>query len=319
MVKQPVYLVTGGCGFLGSHLCDALIASGSRVICLDNFMTGSLSNIEHLMTHPQFIFHEHDVEFSFETAEQIDYICHLACPASPPIYQKDPVKTMRICFQGTLNFLELAKKKSACFFMASTSEVYGDPKVHPQIESYRGSVNSIGPRACYDEGKRIGETLCFDFHRKYHLSIKVARIFNTYGPRMDPKDGRVVSNFIMQALEGKPLTIYGEGTQTRSFCYVDDLISGFLAFLSDKSGLIGPINMGNPEEYQVIDLAKKVIECMHLEKEMNIVFHPLPMDDPLQRCPNISLAQKVLHWSPKISLEVGLKQTIEYFSRHSTC
>lgn len=311
--NHHIYLITGGAGFLGSHLCDALISRGDKVICLDNFMTSTKANIQHLMDHPNFVFFYHDVEKPYQIDEPIDFICHLACPASPPIYQKDPIQTMRICFQGTLNFLELAKKKKACFFYASTSEVYGDPEKHPQEESYRGSVDPTGPRSCYDEGKRIGETLCFDFHRQYKLPIKVVRIFNTYGPRMDPQDGRVVSNFIMQALEEKPLTIYGNGTQTRSFCYVDDLINGFLRFLDDKSKIIGSINIGNPIEFQIIDLAKQVLNLVSSSKSY-LVYESLPIDDPMQRCPNITKAKTQLNWSPKVSLEEGLKKTIKYFS-----
>lgn len=311
--KNYTYLITGGAGFLGSHLCDALISRGDKVICLDNFMTSSKDNIQHLLDHPKFTFHFHDVESSFDCEESIDYICHLACPASPPLYQKDPIQTMRICFQGTLNFLELAKKKQACFFYASTSEVYGDPEKHPQEESYRGAVNPTGPRSCYDEGKRIGETLCFDFHRQYKLPIKVVRIFNTYGPKMDPLDGRVVSNFVTQALEGKDLTIYGEGTQTRSFCFVDDLINGFLCFLDAQSGLTGPINLGNPVEFKIIDLAKHVLSLVRKGKG-SVIYESLPIDDPMQRCPNIARARAQLGWSPKVDLEEGLRKTIDYFS-----
>jgi UDP-glucuronate decarboxylase len=312
--KQATYLITGGAGFLGSHLCDALITRGERVIALDNFMTGSRDNIEHLLDSRGFSFHEHDIEYPFKTEDEIDFICHLACPASPPHYQKDPVKTMRICFQGTLNFLELSKQKSACFFMASTSEVYGDPDVHPQVESYRGAVNPHGPRACYDEGKRIGEALCFEFHRQYGVPIKVVRIFNTYGPRMDPNDGRVVSNFIMQALERKALTIYGDGRHTRSFCYVDDLIDGFVKFLDDRSGITGPINLGNPEEYKVLELAYMVLDKMKLEKDNYLEYRSLPIDDPMQRCPDISLAKSSLKWSPRVQIHEGLQKTIDYFS-----
>ncbi len=306
-------LVTGGAGFLGSHLCEKLLDLGAEaVICVDNLMTGSKRNIQDCLEDPRFQFVEHDVETPFQAGFELDYIFHLACPASPPWYQKDPVRTSRICFQGTLNFLELAKQAGAVFFYASTSEVYGDPLEHPQKESYRGWVNTLGPRACYDEGKRIGETLCFDYYRQGSVQVKVGRIFNTYGPRMDPEDGRVVSNFICQALAEEPLTIYGQGHQTRSFCYVDDLIKGILALTLSEKEVTGPINLGNPKEFTVRELGEKVLSRLGLDVA-NIIFRPLPEDDPQQRKPDISLASRLLGWSPKVHLDEGLERTILYF------
>lgn len=305
-------VVTGGAGFLGSHLCKKLINQGRRVLCLDNFYTGRLQNIQELINHPQFEIIEHDIINKFEFKDDIDEIYNLACPASPPHYQKDPIYTTKISFLGALNMLELARDKKALFFQSSTSEVYGDPEVHPQVESYRGAVNPIGIRACYDEGKRVAESLIYDFHRQYRVDVRVVRIFNTYGPKMDPKDGRVVSNFIMQALRGEDLTIYGFGQQTRSFCYVDDLIAGFQKLAASKVSV--PVNIGNPHEFTIKELASLVLELTHSPSK--ITFKELPSDDPLQRCPNISLAQKELGWSPQVNLEAGLKQTIDYFKAY---
>lgn len=304
-------IVTGGAGFLGSHLCDTLINQGDSVICLDNLYSGSLKNISHLDGHPSFKFINHDVSEPFKTADSIDEIYNLACPASPVFYQKDPVHTTRTSVVGAINMLDLATQKNAKILQASTSEVYGDPKEHPQKESYFGNVNTIGIRGCYDEGKRCAETLFFDYFRQLNTKIKVIRIFNTYGPRMAENDGRVVSNFITQAMVGKDITIYGNGKQTRSFCYVSDLISGLIKMMATTNEINGPINLGNPNEFTMLELAELVIKLT--KTRAKIVFHPLPQDDPTQRQPDISLAKQSLNWKPLIELEEGLAYTIEYF------
>lgn len=302
-------LVTGGAGFLGSHLCDRLLERGDEVVCADNLFTGSKRNIEHLHANPRFEFVRHDVTFPLYL--EVDEIYNLACPASPVHYQHDPVQTTKTSVHGAINMLGLAKRLRCRIFQASTSEVYGDPSVHPQTEAYWGNVNPIGIRSCYDEGKRCAETLFFDYHRQHGLDIKVARIFNTYGPRMHPNDGRVVSNFIVQALQGNPITIFGEGQQTRSFCYVDDLVEGFLRFMDTEAGFPGPVNLGNPGEFTIRQLAEKVIELTGSKSQLE--FKPLPSDDPLQRKPDISLAKTKLNWQPEIQLEAGLQKTIAYF------
>lgn len=307
--SRPRTLVTGGAGFLGSHLCERLLAEGRDVICLDNFFTGAKENIAHLLGNPNFEMMRHDVTFPLYV--EVDEIYNLACPASPIHYQHDPVQTTKTSVFGAINMLGLAKRTKAKIFQASTSEVYGDPQVHPQTEAYVGHVNPIGPRSCYDEGKRCAETLFFDYHRQHALSIKVARIFNTYGPRMHPNDGRVVSNFIVQALRNEPITIYGDGTQTRSFCYVDDLIQSFLRLMNTSNEVTGPINLGNPVEFTMIELAKKI--CHLTSSRSELIHKPLPKDDPKQRRPNIKLAKQVLGWEPEITLEEGLKPTIAYF------
>lgn len=304
-------LVTGGAGFLGSHLIDRLLARGDEVVCVDNLFTGSKRNIEHLHGNARFEFMRHDVTFPLYL--EVDEIYNLACPASPIHYQHDPVQTTKTSVHGAINMLGLAKRLKCKIFQASTSEVYGDPSVHPQTEAYWGNVNPIGIRSCYDEGKRCAETLFFDYHRQHGLDIKVARIFNTYGPRMHPNDGRVVSNFIVQALQGKPITIFGEGQQTRSFCYVDDLIEGFLRLMNTEQGFTGPVNLGNPGEFTIRQLAEKVIELTGSKSQLE--FKPLPSDDPLQRKPDISLAQSTLNWIPEVQLETGLKKTITYFDQ----
>lgn len=303
-------LVTGGAGFLGSHLCDRLIKDGHDVICMDNYFTGRKSNVLHLIDNPHFELVRHDVTqpFMFE----VDQIFNLACPASPPHYQHNPIKTTKTSVLGAMHCLGLAKRIGARVFQASTSEVYGDPEIHPQPESYKGSVNPIGIRACYDEGKRVAETLFFDYHRQHGVDIRVARIFNTYGPRMLPDDGRVVSNFIVQALRGEDLTIYGDGTQTRSFCFADDLIEGFIRLMNHDQ-LTGPVNLGNPGEFTMLELAEQILK--KVGGKSKLTFHPLPGDDPKQRCPDISLASKELGWKPKISLDQGLDPTIEYFRK----
>lgn len=302
-------LVAGGSGFLGSHLCDHLIEDGYRVICLDNFCTGRLSNISHLLGDDKFELLSADICDVLPSME-VDEVWNLACPASPPRYQIDPVHTMLTSVVGTKNLLDIARACGARFFQASTSEIYGDPEVHPQPEDYTGSVNTIGPRACYDEGKRAAETLCFDYHRMYGVEIRVVRIFNTYGPRMDPEDGRVVSNFIVKALKGEPLELYGSGAQTRSFCYVDDLIAGFVRLMRSE-GVTGPVNIGNPGEFTVRELAEIVIE--KLGSPSQIVNVPATMDDPQQRRPDISLAKEKLDWEPRIALHDGLNMTANYF------
>ena len=301
-------LVTGGAGFLGSHLCDRLIDNGDEVICMDNLFTGRKENIAHLSQNSKFEFIEHDVIEPFEY--EVDQIYNLACPASPPHYQYNPIRTIKTSIMGAMNSLGLAKRVNARVLQASTSEVYGDPEIHPQPETYKGSVTPIGIRACYDEGKRCAETLFFDYYRKHKVDIRVARIFNTYGPRMLPDDGRVVSNFIVQALKGKDITIYGNGEQTRSFCYVDDLVEG-LVRLMNQNDQTGPINIGNPGEFTILELAKQVLK--KTESKSQITFHPLPGDDPLQRQPDIALAEKVLDWKPTIALDEGLEKTINYF------
>ena len=303
-------LVTGGAGFLGSHLCDRLIEDGHSVTCLDNLFTGTQKNIQHLLPNPNFHFVESEVIDPFKF--NVERIYNLACPASPPHYQHNPIKTIKTSFMGAMNCLNLAVQNDARVLQASTSEVYGDPEIHPQPESYKGSVNPIGIRACYDEGKRCAETLFFDYHRENKVDIRVARIFNTYGPRMLPDDGRVVSNFIVQALKGEDLTIYGDGTQTRSFCYVDELIDG-LVNLMEQTNLVGPVNIGNPSEFTILELAEMVIQ--KTESQSKITMHPLPGDDPLQRQPDISVAKERLRWEPKISLSTGLDRTIAYFEK----
>jgi len=307
--EEKRILVTGGAGFLGSHLCDRLLEGGSEVICVDNLFTGSRRNISHLLSHPRFEFMRHDVTFPLYI--EVDEIYNLACPASPIHYQHDPVQTTKTSVHGAINMLGLAKRLNAKILQASTSEVYGDPKVHPQSEDYWGHVNPIGYRSCYDEGKRCAETLFFDYHRQHKLNIKVARIFNTYGPRMHPNDGRVVSNFIMQALQGKKITIYGDGLQTRSFCYVDDLLSAMMRLMSSPDDVTGPINIGNPHEFTMLELAELIIDITGSSSEL--VFKELPSDDPLQRKPNISLAREKLNWEPTIQLRQGLESTITYF------
>ena len=302
-------LVTGGAGFLGSHLIDRLIERGDEVLCVDNLFTGDKRNLDHLVGHPRFEFMRHDV--CFPLFVEVDEIWNLACPASPVHYQHDPVQTTKTSVHGAINMLGLAKRLGVRIFQASTSEVYGDPHVHPQQETYWGNVNPIGIRSCYDEGKRCAETLFFDYHRQHGVDIRVARIFNTYGPRMHPSDGRVVSNFIMQALANEPITVYGEGNQTRSFCYVDDLIDGFLALMGTEGNRPGPVNIGNPREFTIRELAEKVISM--IGSTSKIVEHPLPQDDPMQRKPDISLAKEWLGWQPKVELEQGLEKTIAYF------
>ena len=302
-------LITGGAGFLGSHLCDALIEKGHDILCADNFFTGNKSNISHLLTNPNFTLIRHDVTFPLYV--EVDQIYNLACPASPIHYQFDPVQTTKTSVHGAINMLGLAKRLKARILQASTSEVYGDPEIHPQTEEYWGRVNPIGIRSCYDEGKRCAETLFFDYWRQHKLEIKVMRIFNTYGPRMHPRDGRVVSNFIIQALNNKSITIYGDGSQTRSFCYVDDLITGMIKLMESHKSITGPINMGNPSEFTIIELAELVIKLTSSRSKLK--FKPLPEDDPKQRQPNISLAKSKLNWSPRVSLEEGLNKTITYF------
>ena len=313
-IKKRI-LVTGGAGFLGAHLCERLLDDGHDVLCIDNFYTGSKRNIVHLLENPYFELLRHDITFPLFV--EVDEIYNLACPASPIHYQNDPVQTTKVCVHGSINMLGLAKRLKAKILQASTSEVYGDPTVHPQTEAYRGNVNCIGPRSCYDEGKRCAETLFFDYRRQHKLKIKVARIFNTYGPRMHPNDGRVISNFILQALRNKPITIYGEGLQTRSFCYVEDLIDGLVRLMNTDDEFTGPINLGNPREFKIIDLAKMVIEFTGSKSKLR--FEPLPEDDPMQRKPDIALAKQVLEWQPTVPLEEGLKKAVAYFDelRHS--
>jgi len=303
-------LVTGGAGFLGSHLCEKLLDDNNEVLCVDNFYTGRRSNVKHLAANPMFEIMRHDVCFPLYV--EVDEIYNLACPASPIHYQFDPVQTTKTSVHGAINMLGLAKRVKAKILQASTSEVYGDPVIHPQTEGYWGNVNPIGIRSCYDEGKRCAETLFFDYHRQHNLRIKVARIFNTYGSKMHPNDGRVVSNFIMQALRGEDITVYGDGNQTRSFCYVDDLIEGFIRLMNSRDELTGPVNLGNPHEFSIMELANKVIELTGSRSK--IVFKPLPQDDPVQRQPDITLAKKELSWEPKVALNEGLVRTIEYFS-----
>ncbi|CAO3411579.1 UDP-glucuronic acid decarboxylase family protein [Azospirillum largimobile] len=309
LTNRKRVLVTGGAGFLGSHLCERLLAAGNDVLCVDNFFTGSRDNVLHLLDNPHFELMRHDVTFPLYV--EVDEVYNLACPASPIHYQHDPVQTTKTSVHGAINMLGLAKRVGARIMQASTSEVYGDPAVHPQPEEYWGNVNTIGPRACYDEGKRCAETLFFDYHRQHKLDIKVIRIFNTYGPRMHPNDGRVVSNFIIQALKGEPITIYGDGQQTRSFCYVDDLIEGFLRFMDTPAGVTGPINLGNPGEFTMLELAEKVVR---LTRSASTIEHkPLPQDDPKQRRPDIAKARALMDWEPAVPLDEGLERTIAYF------
>jgi UDP-glucuronate decarboxylase len=304
-------LVTGGAGFLGSHLCERLLNDRHEVLCVDNFYTGSKSNIAHLINDAYFEVLRHDICFPLYV--EVDEIYNLACPASPIHYQFDPVQTTKTSVHGSINMLGLAKRVKAKILQASTSEVYGDPTVHPQIETYWGNVNPIGLRSCYDEGKRCAETLFFDYHRQHKLKIKVARIFNTYGPRMHPNDGRVVSNFIMQALKRKNITVYGDGKQTRSFCYVDEMVDGLIGLMNSPDDLTGPVNLGNPTQFSILELARKVIKLTG--SKSRVIFEPLPSDDPTQRQPDISIARKKLKWNPTISLTAGLKNTIEYFEQ----
>jgi UDP-glucuronate decarboxylase len=310
-IKPKRVLVTGGAGFLGSHLCDRLVAAGDEVLCVDNYYTGTRNNIAHLLDHPNFELMRHDVTFPLYV--EVDEIYNLACPASPIHYQRDPVQTTKTSVHGAINMLGLAKRVGAKILQASTSEVYGDPKVHPQREDYWGNVNCVGPRSCYDEGKRCAETLFFDYHRQHDLRIKVMRIFNTYGPRMHPNDGRVVSNFVVQALSGQPITIYGDGSQTRSFCYVDDLLDGMMKLMATEDDFTGPVNIGNPGEFTIRELAEKIVAMTGSKSE--IVYKPLPENDPMQRRPDIALAAEKLGWAPSVALEEGLKPTIAYFDR----
>ncbi len=302
-------LITGGAGFIGSPLCEELLNEGNEVICVDNFFTGRKRNIIHLLGNPYFEIIRHDITFPLYV--EVDEIYNLACPASPIYYSFDPVQTTKTSVMGAINMLGLAKRLKIKILHASTSEVYGDPEVHPQLESYRGNVNPIGPRACYDEGKRCAETLFFDYKRQHNLKIKVVRIFNTYGPRMRPDDGRVISNFIVQALKGEDITIYGDGSQTRSFCYVDDLVEGIIKMMNSRDEFTGPVNLGNPIEFSILDLATKIIKLT--DSKSRIIYKPLPEDDPKQRQPDIHLVRKELRWSPKIELDEGLKKTISYF------
>ena len=309
-MKQKI-LITGGAGFIGSHLSERLLYEGHDVLCVNNYFTGTKSNIAHLMENRHFELMRHDVTFPLYV--EVDQIFNMACPASPIHYQYDPVQTTKTSVHGAINMLGLAKRVNARIFQASTSEVYGDPTQHPQTESYWGNVNTIGPRSCYDEGKRCAETLFFDYYRQHNLDIKVGRIFNTYGPKMRPDDGRVVSNFIVQALTGKNITVYGKGDQTRSFCYVDDLVEGILRFMATDKGFTGPMNLGNPSEYSILEIAKIVIELVGSKSK--IIFKPLPEDDPKQRQPDISLAKSKLDWEPKTHLKEGLEKTIQYFNQ----
>jgi UDP-glucuronate decarboxylase len=308
---QKTCLVTGGAGFLGSHLCERLLAEGNEVLCVDNFFSGSRNNIERCLSYSHFEVMRHDITFPLYV--EVDEIYNLACPASPIHYQHDPVQTTKTSVHGAINVLGLAKRLNCKIFQASTSEIYGDPHMHPQTESYWGNVNPIGPRSCYDEGKRCAETLFFDYHRQHKLRIKVARIFNTYGPNMHPNDGRVVSNFIVQALRGEAITIYGEGSQTRSFCYVDDMIEGFVRFMDSADEFPGPLNLGTPFEVTILQLAEKVLELTGSRSPL--IKKPMPIDDPAQRQPDIGLARRTLGWEPKVPLEEGLKKTIAYFDR----
>ena len=304
-------LITGGAGFLGSHLCDRLIALGQDVLCVDNFFTGTRHNVTHLIGNSNFELMRHDVTFPLYV--EVDHIYNLACPASPIHYQFDPVQTTKTCVHGAINILGLAKRTRARILQASTSEVYGDPEIHPQREDYWGRVNPNGLRSCYDEGKRCAETLFFDYHRQYRIDIKVVRIFNTYGPRMHPNDGRVVSNFIVQALSGEDITVYGDGQQSRSFCYVDDMIDAFIRMMESEDGFTGPVNLGNPVEFTIAELAEKVLQLTGSRSKL--IFKPLPSDDPRQRQPDISLARTQLGWEPKVTLEDGLKETVAYFRK----
>lgn len=304
-------LVTGGGGFIGSHLCEGLLNEGKEVLCVDNFFTGAKSNIAHLISNPYFEVLRHDITFPLFV--EVDEIYNLACPASPIHYQFDPVQTIKTAVHGAINMLGLAKRLKIKILQASTSEVYGNPSIHPQPESYWGSVNPIGIRSCYDEGKRCAETLFFDYHRQHKLKIKVARIFNTYGPRMHLNDGRVVSNFIIQALKGEDITVYGDGSQTRSFCYIGDMVDGLIKLMGTFDDFTGPVNLGNPSEISIVELAEKVLKVT--DSRSRIVFKPLPQDDPIRRCPDITLARKILEWQPKVNLEEGLEKTVEYFKK----
>ncbi len=304
-------LITGGAGFIGSCLCERLLDEGNEIICVDNFFTGSKQNVIHLLDNPYFEIIRHDITFPLYL--EVDEIYNLACPASPAYYSFDPVQTTKTSVMGAINMLGLAKRLKIKILQASTSEVYGDPEVHPQTESYRGNVNPIGPRACYDEGKRCAETLFFDYYRQLNIKIKVIRIFNTYGPKMQPDDGRVISNFIVQSLNNKDITIYGDGSQTRSFCYVDDLVEGIIKMMNSRKDFVGPVNLGNPNEFTILELAKKIIKLTNSNSK--IIYEPLPEDDPRRRKPNIELAKKELNWQPKIQLEKGLIKTINYFER----
>jgi UDP-glucuronate decarboxylase len=304
-------LVTGGGGFIGSHLCEGLLNEGEEVLCVDNFFTGAKSNIAHLINNPYFEVLRHDITFPLFV--EVDEIYNLACPASPIHYQFDPVQTIKTAVHGAINMLGLAKRLKIKILQASTSEVYGNPSIHPQPESYWGSVNPIGIRSCYDEGKRCAETLFFDYHRQHKLKIKVARIFNTYGPRMHLNDGRVVSNFIIQALKGEDITVYGDGSQTRSFCYIGDMVDGLIKLMGTSDDFTGPVNLGNPSEINILELAEKVLKVT--DSRSRIVFKPLPQDDPIRRCPDITLARKILEWQPRVSLEEGLEKTVEYFKK----
>lgn len=304
-------LVTGGGGFIGSHLCERLLNDGNEILCVDNFFTGAKNNIAHLIDNPYFEVIRHDITFPLYI--EVDEIYNLACPASPIHYQLDPVQTVKTAVHGAINMLGLAKRLKARILQASTSEVYGNPSVHPQPETYWGSVNPIGIRSCYDEGKRCAETLFFDYHRQHKLRIKVARIFNTYGPRMHQHDGRVVSNFIIQALKGENITVYGDGSHTRSFCYIDDMIEGLLSLMNTSDDITGPVNLGNPSEISILELAEKVLKITHSRSK--IVFKTLPQDDPVRRCPDIRLAKKILKWSPKVSFNEGLEKTVVYFKK----
>lgn len=312
MTARKTILITGGAGFIGSHLCRRLIEEENTVICLDNYFTGRKDNISELIKHPNFELMRHDVTFPLYV--EVDEIYNLACPASPIHYQYDPVQTTKTSVHGAINMLGLAKRTGAKIFQASTSEIYGDPTVHPQTEDYKGNVNPIGPRACYDEGKRCAETLFFDYYRQHHVNIRVARIFNTYGPRMRLDDGRVISNFIVQALRSEPVTIYGAGTQTRSFCFIDDLIDAFISLMGTSDDITGPMNLGNPEEFTIKQLAETIIEMTGSQSEL--VYSEMPEDDPLQRCPDINLANSILDWNPTTKLKDGLEKTVSYFANN---
>ena len=312
MTARKTILITGGAGFIGSHLCRRLIEEENTVICLDNYFTGRKDNISELIKHPNFELMRHDVTFPLYV--EVDEIYNLACPASPIHYQYDPVQTTKTSVHGAINMLGLAKRTGAKIFQASTSEIYGDPTVHPQTEDYKGNVNPIGPRACYDEGKRCAETLFFDYYRQHHVNIRVARIFNTYGPRMRLDDGRVISNFIVQALRSEPVTIYGAGTQTRSFCFIDDLIDAFIRLMGTSDDITGPMNLGNPEEFTIKQLAETIIEMTGSQSEL--VYSEMPEDDPLQRCPDINLANSILDWNPTTKLKDGLEKTVSYFANN---
>ena len=312
MTARKTILITGGAGFIGSHLCRRLIEEENTVICLDNYFTGRKDNISELIKHPNFELMRHDVTFPLYV--EVDEIYNLACPASPIHYQYDPVQTTKTSVHGAINMLGLAKRTGAKIFQASTSEIYGDPTVHPQTEDYKGNVNPIGPRACYDEGKRCAETLFFDYYRQHHVNIRVARIFNTYGPRMRLDDGRVISNFIVQALRSEPVTIYGAGTQTRSFCFIDDLIDAFISLMGTSDDITGPMNLGNPEEFTIKQLAETIIEMTGSRSEL--VYSEMPEDDPLQRCPDINLANSILDWNPTTKLKDGLEKTVSYFANN---